>query len=237
MKTLNTKKEQIKIDSLKKGKITGAILYQLVDSGKLDELIKRLSTEKVIHNTKCLHGKSYFTYSEQFVSIFENFMCTFERDFISLGTHKTIVLENLFENSNPDFLLSKKYWGNNDYIDYYRKSIFKFITYGFYKNINLMYGDLNKQFKALEIEENIDLDKDNNLVGLYNQLILLSWASKNCFNRSLLFLDYEKYCNGINKNVDDKIRNATLDFYLVQWEIMLEKYVNNRETILKMLII
>lgn len=60
----------------------------------------------------------------------------FKTDFYSLGCDDIYILKLVLENrKNDNFFLNKNYWGNNDFIKYYKYNIKKYIVTSFYDNL------------------------------------------------------------------------------------------------------
>ena len=135
--TLNERKEEIKEIALNNYS-NGASIYMLVNNNYLDHIINKINDEKTYPNTLSVVKKGYLTGNEQFVDVLNETLFYFNSCFLPLE-HKETHFANLLENYIPQFLLCKKYWGNNKYIPYYRKNMQKLIAKNFYENIKYIH--------------------------------------------------------------------------------------------------
>ncbi len=230
--SIEKKKKQIKKDCLEDESVGSKYLYKLISTNTLDDMLRLLKKDKLFHNSKCIYGKDNFTYSEQLINIFDNFIFIFDRDFPVLGGLKLVILECLFKNCIPNFLLSKRYWGDNMNIPYFQNEIKKFVVDGFYKNIEELRESLpikitNKYFRDYDLEDTKDLNE------LYDLMKSLVWSSSEFFNIHLIFLDYNKSLS--NEPLSFKMKSAKYNFYLTQWEWLFKIYETKKEYVKKII--
>lgn len=215
------KKKQIKRDCLLDESINSLFIYKLLERNSLDKTIELLNEDKVNYKCKNIKGEKTATYSKHFIEIFNNFIFILDGDFPVLGPMKFVVLECLFKNYVPKFLLIKNSWDYNDYINIYYSSIKKFVVNGFYKNIRELKDYLDEKLAKIFLD-NYDLNNDKQLDELYDLLKSIVWGCSKFSNIHLLFLDFNKSL--IDEETNDEKINAKFNFYLRQWEWMLNQY-------------
>ncbi len=221
-------------------KSNDAIIYKFLLNSTLDELIGRLNDKKTtcIKSTICNYSKKgYLTSEEQFLDLLNNFIIRFKTDFYFLGCDDIFILQLVLENhKNEEFLLSKNYWGNNDFIDYYKYNIKKYIITSFYNNLKsiAMVSDKVKKFlKEKDIKMNkVSLRHYDDVCKLYEILRELSISNPSTWSLLFLFNSIERQILAI-KDEDDvrQISIRLLKNYALQYEIAIENYYSKKDAI------
>ena len=81
-------------------------------------------------------------------------------------------IANVLRNVEPKFLLCKNYWGDNNFIDYYRFNIRQLLVTNFYNNLMLLYreGKINRFCNYLKIRPRLSLKKeDDDIITYYKE--------------------------------------------------------------------
>ena len=107
-------------------------LIDMIKGNYLDNIINEIND---IHttdiNNSCLIKNGYLTGNEQFISLLTFLIIKTIENFNFIKINKTELLSHIFyNNNNYQFLLVKKYIGNNDNIPYFRYHIKRFIKDG-----------------------------------------------------------------------------------------------------------
>lgn len=207
------------------------MIYQLVSSGNLDNIICKI-TDELVYDNMSFYNKDFFTANEQFLNLLSNLISYFNDEFAIIGNYRKKILSFLFENQNPEFLLCKKYWGNNDHLNYFKIEIKKFIIYGFQKNIQKMYYPFKEEFNRADIYYNMDLNDINEVNKIYKLLIDMSWCTYKEFGLPYLFYDFDIYSN---PNLEGKVSPvpnfALLQHYKLHWKYLLSVYDKKKNLI------
>ena len=126
----------------------------------------------------------------------------------------TIVSQCVKSDENNTFL-SKKYYGDYQFIDYFLRNYNLMIVNNFYYNYLNLSKDLEEEFKKVDMDvEKVDLKNDDSVYNLILLLEEICFINKNNFAILSLF----------SKITDDKYL-----LYKKQWEILLSNYLNNEE--------
>lgn len=201
----------------------GGMIYKLINEGVLDNAIKMLDDKSVDLKCSSIVKKGYLTANEQFVDMLNNFIHYLDFDFSVLGSRKVAIIEALFENSTPKFVLCKNYWGDNAYIPYFTFNIRKFIVQGFYENIKILFPVYKELFKENGISNKLNLKKEKDLEKIYYFLKDILWCNYDYFGNYFLFLNMKIYDEKILIN-DSKKQELTFNYYKQQWDTMISNY-------------
>lgn len=236
--TLNERKEEIKEIALNNYS-NGASIYMLVNNNYLDHIINKINDEKTYPNTLSVVKKGYLTGNEQFVDVLNETLFYFNSCFLPLE-HKETHFANLLENYIPQFLLCKKYWGNNKYIPYYRKNMQKLIAKNFYENIKYIYKDYTDFFNNINITNTLTLNTSEELEKIVTLMEEFVWC--NCkykqFSLSYLFTNHKCYEKSIKKRYFNKkldVKKVVYKDYCMHWEILINQYKKNINYVKKFL--
>ncbi len=217
-----------------------AIIYKFLLSSTLDELIGRLNDKKTkcIKSTICNYTKKGFlTSEEQFLDLLNNFIIRFKTDFYFLGCDDIYILKLVLENrKNDNFFLSKNYWGNNDFIKYYKYNMKKYIVTPFYENLKSIV-EVSDKVKYFLKEKGIDMKKVSlrhydDVNKLYEILRELSASNPSTWSLLFLFDSLKKQILEMKDEVDIKHRSMRLlENYALQYEITIKNYYSKKDAI------
>ena len=217
----------------------GASIYMLVNNNYLDHIINKINDEKTYPNTLSVVKKGYLTGNEQFVDVLNETLFYFNSCFLPLE-HKETHFANLLENYIPQFLLCKKYCGNNKYIPYYRKNMQKLIAKNFYENIKYIYEDYTDFFNNINITNTLTLNTSEELEKIVTLMEEFVWC--NCkykqFSLSYLFTNHKCYEKSIKKRYFNKkldVKKVVYKDYCMHWEILINQYKKNINYVKKFL--
>lgn len=198
-----------------------AFIYILISSKSIDKLILNLGDQKVTTNSKAIHKKGYLSANEQFIDILWHFINRFYNEFWFIGANKNYIIKMLLDNEEITSLLySKKYWGDNDNINYYQYQIRRAIVNNFLiilKKIGK--SQLIKDFlKSKSINLNkISLNNYRNINKQFNVLKELCCGSPNEYATLYLF----------DNRIDNKVKHQ----YLIQIERLIENYYKRKKVV------
>lgn len=223
------KKDLLKVLEKKEG--VSGILYGLIVSNKLDNIICNIDDKK----TKCPKSsfceKGYLTGSEQFIDILENFIGFYERELSPLIS-KSFNLELALENVETKFLLSKKYRGDGNNTDYFIFNFKKLLVENMYKNINAIRycEEFSVFFDSVGIVENMDINDAIDVNRLFLFLKEMIWSNHNeIMSPTFLLENYKNYIknNSINNVNDDEIMDKVISNYCMHFSILINNYEKN----------
>ena len=194
------------------------LIYKFLVNHTLDDVIKNITHEK----TKCIKNtisnctkKGYLTCYEQFLDI----------------------LKNKKEN---EFLLSKKYWGDNNNICYFMSSIKRYVVYNFYDNLCILSKNntiIELFLKNMKLDiYKMDLSNDNDVGRLYELLRELALCNANEWNMLFLFSSIRDSIKKIEyEENSDYIKVAIIENYIIQYTICIKNY-NKKIKAIKLLL-
>lgn len=225
-----SRKEELKRLSLRKLD-NGGRIYQLLCSNKLDKIIDLITDDKTPAIKTSFVKKGYLTGNEQFLDMLSNFLYYFDMNFPTV-THKDLMIQMILESQTPEFLLCKKYWGDNDNIEYFKNSMDKTIALNFYNNtIFIDDGKTFQRHKIIPHKMNLDDRKDLDIVLNFMKDIL--WTNINIFSNVYLFHHYavkeksfKRTCKGKNQL---EIFSMLLGDYRMHFDILLKNYHENKK--------
>lgn len=224
------RKEQLKRLAIKK-EDNGGRIFQLINSGVLDEAIDRITDEKTPTIITTIVKKGYLTGNEQFIDMISNFIYYFDSKFPTV-CHKDLMLELIFENQIPDFLLCKKYWGDNSNMQYFIDSMDKAIVYNF--NETLLFIDDNIMFKKfIKNPREINLDNKKDLEAITHFMKSLLWTNLGSYSVMFLFQSFYIKVRNFKKNNKSKnemeIYKHIIQEVQMHYEILINSYYKNKE--------
>ena len=213
------------------------IIKHLLEKNILEKLITNINDTKTITNTRCLSKtkKGYLTGNEQFLMLLDDFIYMFKDDFYFLNKIDLFIIESLLKNSKYNkYLLCKKYIGNNKFINFFNNNYKKNVIYGFCKSLKKLAPSSNK-IQQFIIDSNIkQLSVDKNFDQLFNILLELSLCNIKMFNIPYLFEDVDTYINEkklLYKGDILTLKIATYNFYIAEWEMMIDNYYKKIEAV------
>lgn len=219
--------------------INDAFIYKLLRNKVLDNYIIKLNNYKIITNTKTIIKKGYLTADEQFIDLLNNFFVYLDEDFYFLGRSKNFIIETILKyKNNNKFLLCKNYWGDNNFIPYFKYNIKRFVITGFYNNIKTLI-DESKDIKELIRFEKININKISlkhikDVDKLYKLLKFLTLCNSNKYCLLYLFTDFNTSVNEIKETSNftmNKVIKANKKQYILQWEMIIKNYYKKKDAI------
>ncbi len=213
----------------------GGRIYQLIEDGCFDKIIKKINDEKTFTNSKAIVKKGYLTGNEQFLDILNELIFYFESSFLVLQ-RKDWFLSCILENKIPEFLLCKKYWGDNNHIPYFQYNMRKLFVENAYNNILYIYDEHTEFFKKLNITKSMDLSELSNVNILYYFIIELIWCNcnSNQYSFNSIFSNYEYNLNKLIKKSKKDYNDANKlvkSNYSIHWEMLIKQYNKNIKTV------
>ena len=180
------------------------IIYFLLVNHKLDDIIDKLDEKEVILEQSSVVKKGYLTSEEQLLDTLKYIIDCFDNEFWFIKTNRNIIIDCLIHSSKAQELIySKRYIGDNQYLDYFFE-LFQNIMVDNFKKI-LLYSTID--LKEVFLKNNIkDLDDIKNIYKLLKLTCLC-----NCTSYNLIYL-FDNHINTSGKN-----------FCLMQLEILLNR--------------
>ncbi len=203
---MNLKKKKEKIKKIIKNKYTetNIIIYFLLINHKLDNIIGNLDNIIVIPEIANTTKKGYLTSEEQLVVMLQYLIDTFNNEFWFIKVNRNIILDCLINSDEAKHLLySKKYFGDNRYIDDFF-AVFQRITTNILKKI------INNS--AVEVSDLLEDEQFKNLDDpkvLYHLLKLICLCNSTSYQLVYLF--------------DTHYKKENQSFYTMQLEILLNR--------------
>ncbi len=224
------RKEDLKKLALKRSD-NGGIIYQLLCSNKLDKIIDLITDERTPAIKSSFVKKGYLTGNEQFLDVLSNFLYYFDMKFPAI-THKNLMIQMILETQVPEFLLCKKYYGDNENMDYFRDGMDKAIVYNFYDNtIFIDDGKTFQQYKIIPHKMNLDDRKDLDII--IDLMRDLSWTNINSYSIGYLFYNFAVKEKSFRKTYKSKnqleIYLMLMNDYRMHFNILLENYRENKK--------
>lgn len=179
------------------------IILELLKRGSLNKLIIKLDDSLTIPDTTCLPitKKGYLTSHEQFIMLLNNLIYKFKTDFYFINHMILNFIELiLFDNKYDNYLLCKKYIGNNNNIKYFISNYQKFISYYFYCNLKTLYKNSKVIQKFMNEYQITKLNFDINHGIIFEILTGLVFLNTNNPNLYYLFLKIDSFDNCNNSD-------------------------------------
>ena len=232
--TLDERKEELKQLALN-AVSNGGIIYWMINEGKIDHIIKELTDERTIPNVTSVIKKEFLTGNEQFINVFSELIYYMEKSFLTLQD-KERHLSNMLNEYVPEFLLCKKYWGDNSFIPYYDYQIKRLFVENVYENIKFMYHNHEKFFKDMGITTNMSLDDKKVIDKLYKFVVDLVWCNckTNQWYFNSVFSNHKTRIKDLidyYKKSEDEATHIILESYTPHWGRLIENYNKNIDLI------
>ena len=218
---MNNIKEKIIEEVSKQNLKYDYLIIKLMNQKKIDHLIAKITNTKTKVNKTTITKKRYLSQYEQFISLLNTFIYIFKEDFYFLNNTDYIIEKLLQNKRNTKFLLSKKYIGNNNNIDFFSCNIKKLISNEFYKNIKKLSKEseiINNFMKKHNIKIKKTKLNKKELENIYNILIKLSLSNAKTLNYFLLF-----------KNINEYTKNKK--HFIIEWELIIKNYYQKIDAI------
>lgn len=203
-------------------------IYQLITSGVLDNTIDKINDKNTSAIKNTFVKKGYFTSNEQFIDCISNFMYYYDRELAPLD-HKDLNLEYILQTQTPQFLLCKKYWGDNNFIAYYQYSMKYTIIYNFYENLNFIYNTLDSNIlKEAGITKFMDLKDNDDVEKIFIFIKKLIWCNIGDYSLPYLFHNYKylkkEFSDNYPNKTENEIINMLFEQYSFQYKVLLSGY-------------
>lgn len=180
------------------------IIYFLLINHKLDNIIEKLDDKEVTLNQISVVKKGYLTSEEQLLDTLKYIIDCFDNEFWFIKTNRNIIIDCLINSPRAkELIYSKKYIGDNQYIDYFFE-LFQNIMIDNFKKI-LLYSTIDLQ----EIFKKNKIKNLNDVKNVYRLLKLICLC--NCTSYNLIYL------------FDNHINTTGKDFCLIQLEILFDR--------------
>ncbi|MDD2494528.1 MAG: hypothetical protein PHE29_04970 [Tissierellia bacterium] len=235
---INRRNKLMKL-ALKSDLINDVYIYKLLKNEILDNYIIKLDNQKTSTNSKSIVKKGYLTSDEQFIDLLNNFILYLDKEFYFLGTARNIIIETILRyEKNNKFLFCKHYWGNNDFIPYFKYNIKKFVITGFYNNLKIL-ADESLDIKTLLMQEKIKINKISlrhikDIDKLYKLLKSITICNANKYCLLYLFSDFNITVDDIKKTYKFTINKSikiNKSQYIMQWEMIIKNYHSKKDAI------
>lgn len=231
-----SRKEVIKNLLLRKAVGGYGRIYQLVETGKLDKIILKIDDRKTETLVSSITPKGYLTGNEQFLDVLSNFISLFDR-FFPMVSYRDYLLECIFDNDEiPEFLLCKKYWGDNDNIPYFTFQMKRYIVFNFSKTLKEINNGLNIEIrKYFDNKVSIDIDNENDIDWLFEKIHNLCWTNVNCYSVIHLFGNWGKSFKSMTKMMKKNGKtmldaaNVVNENYIMHLDILCDNYFKNKK--------
>lgn len=150
-----------------------------------------------------------------------------------------LILKLILENGkNDNFLLCKNYWGNNNFIKYFKYE--KYIVTAFYDNLNSV-AEVSDKVKYFLKEKGIKIDiislrHHYDVNKLYKLLRELSLSNHDTLSSLFLFSNLQKQILEIKDKIGIMERSIRLlENYIIQYTICIKNY-NKKIKAIKLLL-
>ena len=230
------KREKLKEIALKMILGNSGIIYQILNSKMIDDLLKRITEDKTNIEGKSLMNKKYLSGDEQFIVLLNHFINFFDYHFPMIN-YKDLHIGYIMEYNIPEFLFCKKCCEDNDTIEYFQFEMKKLVVYNFYENIQYLYSENDRKFwDRVKIKEDMDLNNNECVEIIFNFLKKVAFANINEYSTIYLFDNYRSYL----KKIDPKGKNKTCEnilkafdetkkHYGLQYSTLLNNYIKKED--------
>lgn len=210
----------------------GADIYRLIKDESLDHIIPMITNEITKTKYRSVVEKGYLTGDEQFVQLLTEFIHYFNSKLPPI-IYDISQISLLLENQVPEWMLCKKYWGDNENIDYFILNFNKTIVNHFYENILFVYDNFSEIFEKEDITKEMSLDNTTDVDIIFNFLKKLVWSNPNEFGIYFLFESSGqvlKEYTEINPE-PEKMRKAVTEHIIIHWENLIDKFIERKNVV------
>lgn len=242
MRTLKNKKrkEELLELSLKRTEYNGGRMYGIIKSGDIDKIIDKINDEITPAMKSSFCRKGYLTANEQFLDVLSNFIYYVDSNLNPL-THKDLHIRNMLNYFVPEFLICKKYWGDNNFIPYFQHNMKYTMVFNMYENIKFIYDSFDvKMWNKLKITKAMDLNNEDDLNILFRFLQIMVWSNADDFSVLYLFEHYAILLKSLpskkrtKAGILEHIGRIHMQ-YVTQFEMLFRDYFKKRKLIEKLL--
>lgn len=232
------RKEQLKKLALKKGG-NGGRIYQLLNSNVLDNVIDLITDEKTPATVTSIIKNGYLTGNEQFLEVLDEFIYYFDSLFVTVE-HKDMMIQMILETQIPEFLLAKKYWGDNSFIPYYQFNINKTIIYNFYISLQRIYEHIDVNIlKNNHINKKMNLDSPSDVKTILKFMQLLAITNFHDYSIMYLFYNYDEFFKQFkerySKKDDHEIEEILIRNFVNHFDMLFDNFNKKKEFAEKLL--
>ena len=169
----------------------GAFISQFVRiSGNFPRVLKDLDDSEVVSN---VDPNNVLTAEQQVMHLFNRLLGWFDKYFPTLYRYRLAIVGKLLDHEETiEYLQSKHYLGDNDYIKFFTDSISLIFVKSFYNNLKYNYDLYADILNERNINyEKLDLKKSSHLKKLLDLISDLAFCDKN-FDSYYLFSNLDK---------------------------------------------
>ena len=221
---MNKKIEKFANDVLKEDLNYSAFISHNVRlSGNFNRVLKDLDESVVVSN---VDPNNILTAEQQVMHLFNRLLYWFDKYFPTLYRYRSIIIGKLLSyDETVEYLQSKHYLGDNNYIKFFTDSINLIFVKGFYNNLKYHYDIYADILKERKIDyKKLDLKKSSHLKKLLDLVSDLAFCDKefdsyylfnyidndiqlfvNNKHRAQANIDYKEQCIWISKVHNEKI--------------------------------
>ena len=239
MTKANKRRELLSL-SLDFGYSNAGIIYQIINSKKMDVIISKITPEKVCIEGKTILKQKYLSAEEQFLMMLNRFVGFIDYNFPTIN-YKDLHIEYIMEYQIPEFLLSKLVVEDNNNINYFDYQMKKTVVYNFYDNIAFIYNEADKNiWKKIGINPNMRLENEEDVDSLFLIMKKIAIANINEYSTLFLFSSHKSYLKSVDpkKKTPEGVLDAiyrTRKYYAEQYSILLRNYIDKKKYIDKII--
>lgn len=239
-KDIQAKKKELQQLFLESDTHLNPLIYRLLERDFLDKIIQYIDDEPVPCN---VNPEDLTSADEQFLLLLNRLIMYFRRYFPKIYDFTDYAIETIVTGNSilaHNYLLSKHYLGDNDYIDFFNQSIWQLLVSNFLCNGKHVY-QVKHLLKSNKIKysTNIDdysLDELKKIINLLSDLVYCASSEYRAFylfgdidaDLCKRLEDIEKEREYTLKDVDFHNKNLE-EFYSVQYDIIIEEYMKKRK--------
>ena len=216
----------------------GAMIYRLIDSDLIDNIIKKLGNRKVKSSMFKLSEKGYLTSEENFINTLSEFIDFFCYSFPTLQRKGLYVLK-LLDEIVPSFLISNYYCGDYTHIKYFNYNMKKLCVLNFYSNIKVVYNEYSDFFIDKGISTKMILTSKNidRLFKLLQEFVLTNCKFNDKIDRPMdcLFECFELYIDNKYMVVNDDTKAKAKEEYIIYYDELISNYNKKIDAVKKLL--
>lgn len=209
------------------------LIYKLINKNKdFQSVIRKVDDVPVVSKASDMYRNNSV---EQVIDLLEKLINRFDDKFPTMHQIRGIIIEELLRmDETKEYLLCKKYIGDNEHIDYFEKKLNYIFVYNFFESLKLMKYCLTKELDILKIDiDKISLDSESDLKMLCDLLSDLCWCgdSFNCANLFMNIYLYEKDIYKKYKPTGSKRERLSMvvDYFSMQFHVIISDYDKKKD--------
>ena len=216
----------------------GAMIYRLIDSDLIDNIIKKLGNRKIRSSIFKLSEKGYLTSEENFINTLSEFIDFFSYSFPTLQRKELFIL-NLLDEVVPPFLMSSYYCGDYMHVKYFNYNMKKLCVTNFYNGIKVVYDEYRDFFIDKNISTKIILTNKNidNLFKLLQEFVLANCKFSDKIDRPMncLFTDFKIYISDKYTAITAATKARAKEDYIIYYDELISRYNQSIDEVRKLL--